>query len=293
MTVPAVDLSAAQPAYQVGLRSPTSLPRYAGAPGLLAASDDLPRRAFVEQIMGLPMSLHLRGPEATGSAVESAVRAAFSRLRADDAEFSTYREDSAVSRIRRGELAVADASPRLRRVVALCEDASARTDGAFSAWLLAEGVVRFDPSGLVKGWAVEETFERLGAELAGLGRYDALLSAGGDVVVSCSRTDTPDWKIAVEDPADRSRLLTSVPLRVGAVATSGTAARGAHVVDPSSGHPATELLSATVIGPSLTWADVYATALLARGGDAPWCEELRADHLALLVRPDGTTVQLP
>lgn len=293
MTVPAADLSAAQPAHQGDLRSPTSLPRYAGAPGSLVVSDDLPRRAFVEQIMGLPMSLHLRGPEAAGGAVEAAVRTAFSRLRADDAEFSTYRADSAVSRIRRGELAVADASPRLRQVVALCEDASARTDGAFSAWLPAEGVIRFDPSGLVKGWAVEEAFESLVRDLAELDRYDALLSAGGDVVVSCSRTDTPDWTIAVEDPTDRGRLLTSVPLRAGAVATSGTAARGAHVLDPSSGHPATGLLSATVIGPSLTWADVYATALLARGGHAPWFESLRADHLALIVRPDGTTVQLP
>lgn len=243
--------------------------------------------------MGLPMSLHVRGPEATGAAVEAAVRAAFSRLRADDAEFSTYREGSAVSRIQRGELAVAEASPRLRQVVALCDEASARTDGAFSAWLPTEGVLRFDPSGLVKGWAVEQTFQRLGADLVTLGRYDALLSAGGDVIVACSRTDTPDWTIAVEDPADRRRLLTSVPLRVGAVATSGTAARGDHVIDPSTGRPATRLLSATVVGPSLTWADVYATALLAQGGDSPWFVAQGADHLALLVRPDGATVHLP
>ena len=277
----------------VGLRSPTTLPRYAAGPGLVTAPDDLPRRAFVAQIMGLPMSLHVRGPEATGTAVEGAAREAFSRLRADDAEFSTYRADSAVSRIRRSELAVVDASPRLRQVVDLCEDAVARTDGAFSGWLEAEGVIQFDPSGLVKGWAVEEAFERLVVQLARLERYDVLLCAGGDVVVACSRTDTPDWIVAVENPADRTRLLASVPLRVGAVATSGTAARGAHVVDPRTGRPARRLLSATVIGPTLTWADVYATALLARGGDAPWFEALRADYLALLVRPDGSLVQLP
>lgn len=278
---------------RTNLRSPTSLPPYAARPEFAPAPDDLPRRAFVEQVMGLPMSLHIRGPEATGTTVAAAVRAAFSRLRADDEEFSTYRADSAVSRIRRGELTISDASPRLRRVVALCEDASVRTDGAFSAWLPVAGRIRFDPSGLVKGWSVEETFDRLVTELAEIGGHDALLAAGGDIVVSCLRTDTPDWTIAVEDPADRRRLLTSVSLRVGAVATSGTAARGTHVLDPGTGVPAAGLLSATVIGPRLTWADVYATALLARGGDAPWFGSLRADHLALLVRPDGSRVELP
>jgi thiamine biosynthesis lipoprotein len=108
-----------------------------------------------------------------------------------------------VSRIRRGELPLADADLRVREVAALCEEAARRTDGSFDAWLPdADGVRRFDPTGLV--------------------------SAGGDVLVHCQRTDTPDWRIAIEDPRDRTRTLLTVPLRRGAVATSGTAARGEH-----------------------------------------------------------------
>lgn len=271
-----------------GSPSPTDLPGLSGVPATPGDQEPTPRKAYVEQIMGLPISVHVRGPQAAEPEVHQAVAAAFAALRADDAQFSSYRHDSAVSRIRRGELALAEASPRMREVVALCEEASARTDGAFSAWLPQDGATVFDPTGLVKGWAVQHALDRLVADLADLGPHDVLVSAGGDVIVDCARTDTPDWSIAVEDPADRSQMLTSFPMRRGAVATSGTAARGEHVLDPRTGAAATALLSATVVGPTLTWADVYATAVLASGGDVPWFGSLLEDHTALLVRVDGS-----
>ncbi|MEP6651626.1 MAG: FAD:protein FMN transferase [Lapillicoccus sp.] len=264
--------------------SPTSLPTDLEP----RTQPETQRRAFVEQVMGLPMSLHVRGPGAPGPRVQAAAERAFARLRADDVEFSTYRPDSAVSRIQRGELAIADASPRLREVAALCEQAADRTDGMFSAWLPGESGASFDPTGLVKGWAVEDTFRRLVDELAALGPHDVLLSAGGDVVVTCERTDTPDWTVAVADPSDPRKVLRSIPLRVGAVATSEITTRGLHVVDPRSGTPVDALLSATVVGPSLLWADVFATALLVSGGPAPWFDALRVDHAALVVHRDGT-----
>jgi thiamine biosynthesis lipoprotein len=81
-------------------------------------------------------------------------------------------------------------------------------------------------------------------------------------------------------------VLDVAEVRSGAVATSGTAARGAHIRDPFTGTPATTLLAVTVTGPSLLWADVYATAAFARGpGAAGWLAGL-ADHSALVV--DGT-----
>jgi thiamine biosynthesis lipoprotein len=259
----------------------------------VTATADLPRRAFVAQIMGLPVSVHVRGPQARTDEVATLVEDAFDRLRTDDTTFSTYRNDSAISRIRRGELTIHDGGPRVRRVAALCDVAEQRTGGAFSAWLPdGHGKVAFDPTGLVKGWAVEQAFDTLLARLAGPEPHDLLLSAGGDVAVGCGRTDTPDWTVGVEDPRDRSRMLLRVPLRRGAVATSGTAARGAHILDPATGAPATGLLSATVIGPGLTWADVYATAVFAHGPDVPpWLVEL-TDHAAVLVGTDGTVRQV-
>jgi thiamine biosynthesis lipoprotein len=263
---------------------PAALPDLDGTVALV----EQPRRAFVEQIMGLPISVHVRGPQAQGPEVARAVLAVFEALRADDAMFSTWKPQSPVSRIRRGELSLAGADPRIREVAALCDEAARRTGGSFSAWLPGpDGVPVFDPTGLVKGWAAEQAFDALLEKLAALGPHDAMLSAGGDVVVACSRIDTPDWVIGIEDPRDRSRMLRTVALRAGAVATSGTAARGEHIVDPATGAPPAGLLSATVIGPRLLWADVYATAAFVRGaGAADWLGTLPA-HAALLVGADG------
>ena len=249
---------------------------------------DLPRRSFVAQIMGLPMSIHVRGPRARSEAVAEAVQSAFTELRADDAMFSTWLPDSPVSRIKDGRDRLVDAHPRILHVAALCELAGHRTGGAFAAWLPGpDGRLRFDPTGVVKGWAVEQAFTGLLTDLHALGDHDALVCAGGDIAVACTRTDTPSWVIAVEDPRDRTRTLRSLQLRTGAVATSGTAARGTHIIDPATGAGAEGLLSATVIGPALTWADVYATAAFVKGAAAlPWIATV-PDHAGILLGCDG------
>jgi thiamine biosynthesis lipoprotein len=263
---------------------PAAVPRWDHA----ATPDEPPRRAFVEMIMGLPMSVHVRGPQADRPVVARAVADVFTALRSDDELFSTWKPNSPVSRIRRGDLRLQDAGDRVQQVAALCEEAAARTGGSFSAWLPGPaGEPMFEPTGLVKGWAAEQAFDRLVTNLARIGPHDALLSAGGDIALSCSRTDTPDWRIAIEDPRQRDRCLLTVRLRRGAVATSGAAARGDHIIDPATGVPPGGLLSATVIGPSLTWADVYATAAFVRGSAAPaWVASL-PDHAAVLLGTDG------
>lgn len=216
------------------------------------------RRVWVEQVMGLPVSLHVRG--ATGDP-DAAVAAAFGLLHSADRMFSTYRADSQVSRINRGELLLPDADPTVREVARLCATASRLTGGWFDAHLPGpDGRPWFDPSGLVKGWAAQRAADRLTA--GGVG--DFCLNAGGDVVLRRG-PGRPAWRVGVEDPAHPDRLLTVLELGTGAVATSGTGRRGAHVVDPHTGLPATRLSSVTVTGPSLVWADVYATAALARG----------------------------
>jgi thiamine biosynthesis lipoprotein len=93
--------------------------------------------------------------------------------------------------------------------------------------------------------------------------------------------------MGVEDPRNRERMLVTIPMRRGAVATSGTAARGEHIIDPATGSPPTGLLSATVIGESLTWADVYATAAFVRGSNAGAWLSTVPNHLGVLVTPDG------
>jgi thiamine biosynthesis lipoprotein len=220
------------------------------------------RRAWVEQIMGMPVSIHLRGPDVRGAAAERAVAAAYAELVRLDALFSTYRPESAVSRLRRGD--VVAAHPFLAEVEGLSAEAQERTRGAFTAWLPdADGVIRYDPTGLVKGWAVD----RAAVELAGLPATSWSVNAGGDVLVgrhahiAPEGADAAPWRIGVEDPNDRSRMVAVVPLTRGAVATSGTAARGAHLYNPLTGQMVSRTGSRTVVADTLLWADVWATAL--------------------------------
>ena len=212
------------------------------------------RRAFVEQVMGMPVSIHVRGV-LDGDGVETAVGQAFGVLRRVDAVFSTWREDSDLMRVRRGELREVDAHPWLAEVAALCDEAERRTRGLFSS--LATGPEP-DPTGLVKGWAVEQAARHLSHVPA----ISFCVNAGGDLLAGAGAGAAPSvWRVGVEDPRDRSRVAATVELGRGGLATSGNAARGAHIADPRSGSRVHRDGSATVWGPSLLWADVWATAL--------------------------------
>ncbi|MFI2753680.1 FAD:protein FMN transferase [Cellulomonas sp. P22] len=244
-----------------------------------AADAGTGRRAWVEQVMGMPVSVHVRGPGARGPDVAQAVAALFAGLRAADATFSTYREDSQIRRLQRGELDLDLCAGEVREVHDLCVGARVATDGYFDAWSSPQG---FDPTGLVKTWALE----RAARTLAALPDVGAAVGAGGDVLVLPDADPTP-WHIGIEDPRDRSRTLASVPVHDGGVATSGIAARGAHIRDPRTGEAVTSVLSATVSGPSLLWADVWATAAVARGTAAvDWVHDLPGTS-GLLVLADG------
>lgn len=268
---------------------PADLPHLTVEPDDVAPAPEQPRRAWVEQVMGMPVSLHVRGPLARveGGEAEAAVRRAIVDLHRTDTILSVWKADSEISRLRRGELTPADCDPWIREVIALCAEARERTGGAFDADLPdADGVRRFDPTGLVKGWAIERVTRALAADLPD---HDVLVNAGGDIAVRCGRTDTPDWVLGIEDPADRSRLLATVPLRSGGLATSGTAARGAHILDPRSGRPVTALRSVTVVGPDLMWADVHATAAFVLGEGCVEHLAGLADSLGFVVFGDGST----
>jgi thiamine biosynthesis lipoprotein len=271
------------------VNDPADLPHLTVPSDNVVPAPEQPRRAWVEQVMGMPVSFHVRGPlaRAGDGEADAAVRRAIIDLHRTDAIFSTWKADSEISRLRRGELDPADCDPWVAEVIDLCAQARDRTGAAFDADLPdADGVRRFDPTGLVKGWAIERVTRGLAADLPD---HDVLVNAGGDVAVRCRRTDTPDWVLGIEDPADHARVLATVPLRTGGVATSGTAARGAHILDPATGRPVTGLRSVTVVGPDLMWADVHATAAFVLGDACVEHLTRLTDHLSLVVFGDGST----
>jgi FAD:protein FMN transferase len=233
----------------------------------------------VEHVMGMPISLALRGRHAGDALGDAAWAAALTVLRAADRTFSTYRADSVVSRINRGD--TEDLPPEVTEVLTIGAAAERESGGAFA--LRRDGVL--DPSGVVKGWAAE----RAAAALAALPDTDFCLSAGGDITCRTGDPAAPPWRIGIEDPRDPTRLVAVVPLRSGAVATSGTAHRGAHVVDARTGRAPSGLASVTVVGRSLTAVDVDATAAFALGADGERWLATRGHRAAFVVRTDGTT----
>ena len=229
--------------------------------------------------MGMPISLALRGRHAASAAGREAWNAVIDELRGVDATFSTYRADSVISRLGRGELTTADCSADVLEVLALGREAEEQSDGAFSIELpAADGSRRLDPSGVVKGWAVE----RASRLLRNLEDTDFCLSAGGDMTCHVADPDREAWRIGIENPHDPTSIIAVVPIRSGAVATSGGAHRGAHIIDPRGGRTPAALAAVTIIGASLTWADIHATAAFVHGHDAPtWLQDqpIRAGFL--------------
>lgn len=258
-------------------RSPSGLPPTRPGPEMTipAMAAATPRTVHVEHCMGTVFTIDIRD----SGAWDSAVRDVVSWLHRVDAIFSTFRADSDISRIRRGELHVADADPHVGSVLDLCAQVQTATDGYFTA--MPHG--QLDPTGLVKGWAIER------ADLL-LREHDSTnhaVNGGGDMQLAGEGAPGRPWTVGIADPNDPARVAATVTGRELAVATSGTAERGRHIIDPFTGRAADRLASVTVAGPSLTRADAYATAAFVMGQDAlAWIEQL-ADYEALLIDVDG------
>ena len=236
--------------------------------------------------MGMPISLALRGRHADDRRGEAAWARALATLHEADRVFSTYRPDSHVCRLDRGEVTVADCPPEVGEVLALGELARVQSGGAFDVRRPdAAGRAVLDPSGVVKGWAVQGAAHAFDA----LADTDFCLSAGGDMTCRTADPAGRPWRIGIEDPADPRRILAVVPVFSGAVATSGTAHRGRHLVDARTGLPPVGVAAVTVIAGSLTWADIDATAAYAQGRDAARWLETRPGRSGLVVWDDGTT----
>jgi FAD:protein FMN transferase len=239
----------------------------------------------VEHVMGMPISLAMRGRHAGDRYGEAAWARALAVLHEADRVFSTYKNDSFISRLGRGELTVSECPPEVAEVLALGELARTESDGAFDVRRRGpDGVEVLDPSGVVKGWAVQ----RAAHAFAALADTDVCLSAAGDMVCRVTDPERPAWRIGIEDPHDPSRLVAVVPLRNGALATSALTHRGAHIVDARTGETPTDVASVTVVAEDLTWADIDATAAFARGRDALRWLAGRPGRRGVVVWHDGS-----
>jgi len=203
--------------------------------------------------MGMPITVEMLDEDGTAQVIESV----FGYFAQVDETFSTYKENSEISRLNRGEIDQAHCSPVVREVLALCEETRRQTDGFFD--VSRDGYI--DPSGLVKGWAIQQAAERLNAS----GWRDFYIDAGGDVQ-ACGLKDNRPWRVGIRNPFRHEEIVKVLAISNHGVATSGTAIRGQHIYDPfRPGAPLMDILSLTVIGPNVYEADRIATAAFAMG----------------------------
>ncbi len=235
----------------------------------------------VEQVMGMGVVVDVRD----AAVEEAAVDEVFDWLRFVDDTFSTYKPESEISRIGRGELSQEDAHPQVGDVLERCEQLREDTHGYFDS----EAGGSLDPSGLVKGWAVDRAAEILeDAERATSRSTPAATSSSADVlrrgIAGTSASVTPIAPIAWRPSSRRTIWLSPrrAPMRAGSTCSIRTRA-----------WPPTGLLSVTITGPELATADAYATAAFAMGARGPaWTAQLDG-YEAMSILDTDTVLSTP
>jgi len=203
--------------------------------------------------MGMPITLEIEDATVTQSDLDKV----FAYFNAVDETFSTYKATSEISKINTGELSIADASADVQTILALSEQTKADTHGYFD--IRHDGL--YDPSGIVKGWAISNAAHLLQSQ----GFHNFYVDAGGDVQV-VGNTSWGPWRVGIRNPFNRNEYVKVLALTDRGIATSGTAIRGQHIYDPHRRDtPLVECVSITVIGPDIYDADRFATAAFAMG----------------------------
>ncbi|OKJ22202.1 thiamine biosynthesis protein [Streptomyces sp. CB02130] len=241
-------------------------------------AESAPALRHAEPVMGTVFSFDIR--DRPTSSIRDALTDAVRLLHRIDAVFSTYRPGSHISRLDRQEIPLGDCPQQVREVMRLCDLATALSDG----WFSMTPAGRLDPSGLVKGWAVDAASQLL----IDAGARNFCVNGGGDLQVKGRADACAPWHIGIAHPLRPGTMATVITVHHDlAIATSGTGERGCHILHPDTGVPVTDLASVTVLDPGLTMTDAFATAAFARGCDAlDWLGSMTG-YEALALFPDG------
>jgi thiamine biosynthesis lipoprotein len=208
-----------------------------------------------KDIMGMPITVDI----ADALATEEGLEEVFSYFIAVDKRFSTYKPESEIMRINRGELVKEECSDDMREIFKLAEKTKKETGGYFD---IKKSDGTLDPSGVVKGWAILNAAEMLRLR----GFEDFYVDAGGDIASNGKNAEGEEWNVGIRNPFNRDQIVKVIYPRGSGVATSGTYIRGQHIYDPHAPNAVIDdIVSLTVIGPDVLEADRFATAAFAMG----------------------------
>ena len=206
----------------------------------------------LEFIMGMPVIVDI-----SGSPSDNVFRKVFDYFRYVDEKFSPYKKNSEVTKINDGRLKVEDVTGDMKLILKLSEKTKKETDGYFDVY--HEG--NFNPSGIVKGWAIREAADII--KRNGFDNYS--INAGGDIQTAGLNNDGKRWAIGIRNPFNLVQNVKIVYLSGEGIATSGTYERGNHIYNPKNGIMDKNILSLTVIAKDIYEADRFATAAFAMG----------------------------
>jgi FAD:protein FMN transferase len=155
--------------------------------------------------------------------------------------------------------------------------------------------VRIDLGGIAKGYSVDRGID----VLKSFGFTRAYVSAGGDSRIIGDRFGKP-WMVGIRDPRKgEGSVITSIPLVDAAISTSGdyeryfeeNGVRYHHILDPHTGHSASKVRSATIIGPNATRTDGLSKTAFVLGPEKAMEIYNRIDDIdAIIVTLEGKVI---
>jgi FAD:protein FMN transferase len=231
-------------------------------------------------IMGMPITVEIVGENA-----DAALHKAFDYFVSIDERFSTYKDTSEISAINRGEVSAKTMSVEMCEVFALAEATRAESGGYFA---IARGDGVIDPSGIVKGWAVQNAAGLIHRE----GFENFYIEAGGDIQTQGTNAEGELWRVGIRSPFNDHDIIKAVALQGQGIATSGTYVRGQHIYNPHHPQmPISDIVSLSVIGPNVLEADRFATAAFAMGEDGIYFIENLPGLEGYVVNASGIATQ--
>ncbi|SRR5258708_14612705 len=204
--------------------------------------------------MGMPVTVEVADAKVTKKDIENI----FVYFKLIDRRFSTYKKDSEISKINRREVNEDKYSEDMKTVLYLSEKTKQETRGYFD--IKKDG--QYDPSGLVKGWAIYNAANILRKK----DFHNFYVEAGGDIEIAGQNSMGKIWSIGIQNPFNAGEIVKVLLLSDCGIATSGTYLRGQHIYNPHNMKQRfRDVVSITIIGPNAYEADRFATAAFAMG----------------------------